>query len=342
MLEVIKAALNTTTSAQSIRQDLSSVISLTDEYERPITTDAPQVPASSTTHEWNEQGMQSAGFTVYASGGATFSEGGTPAANAKAMVRKQNVCCEVGRLAQVTDRLAATWTQGGQYSLAAGEDERMMLDALDYATALVTQEVLNQVEFMHVAGDSVNTEALEGGQTDGLWKWAVAGGTVVVTGGTSQTPVNMAEQFLKDGGRSQALAFASVKPNRALVAPELIPDINSYIANGAGRPIVQIATGDNSGLVAGQDVGWYNTGFSKLEIKEEPFLSPTVNAHLSNPGIIAYRTGLVKTASLQKLAAEPLARVGKSVQRMVTIDFAQEHRVAKHTFVIQNVKSAIA
>jgi len=344
MLEVIKAALNTTTGAQSIRQDLSPVITLTDEFARPVLQNAPPATAKATLHEWNEQGLQASGYALQGAGGPTYAEGSTPAANAKAMVRKNNAVCKTGRLAQVTDTLAATWTQGGSYSLAVGEEERLMNEAIDFETALVTQEVLNQMEFMHVAGDSVNTQNLEGGQTDGLVKWTTAGGYVVATGGTTTTPVNMIEQYLKDGGRGQALAFAAVKPDTALVAPELIPDVNSYVANGAGRPLsITLAAGEEpSGLTAGLDVSFYNTGFSKLKIEEEPYLSPTQNSSLVNPAIIAYRKSLVKHASLIKLGAEPLARTGTSVQRMVTCEYAQEHRMAKHTFIIANVKSAIA
>lgn len=340
MLEVIKAALNTTTGAAFIRQDLSSVVTLTDEYDRPLLQSAPQVQATSTLHEWDEIGLQTAGFSNYAAGGATYAESALPAANAKTAAKKNNTICKTGRLAQVSDTLKATWTQGGRFSMAVGEEERMMAEAIDLATALVVQECLNQVELMHIAGDSTNAEAIEGGQCDGLFKWSLAGGAVVATGGTATTPITMAEAFIKTGAKSQALAYAAVKPNRMLVAPELIADINSYVANGAARPIVTIANGDNTGLTAGNDVGWYNTGYSKLQVKEEPYLSPTLNPHLSNPAIVAYHTSLVKHANLIPLGAEPLARRGTSTERQVTIEYTQEHRMPKHTFVIQNVKSA--
>jgi hypothetical protein len=244
-------------------------------------------------------------------------------------------------LAQVTDTLAATWTQGGSFTLAVGEAERLYAEALDFSTALVTQEVMNQMEFMHIAGDSANSETLEGGQTDGLVKWVLAGGYVVNTTGTASTPINMAESFIKTGAKGVALNQTALKPDTLLVAPELITDINSYVAGGAARPLVQIATGDNSGLVAGNDVGWYNTGYGKLKIAEEPYLSPTMNSKLANPAMLAYRQSLVKTASLIKLGAEDLARTGTSSQRQVTVEFAQEHRMVKHTFIIQNVKSAV-
>lgn len=341
-MNAFKAALNTTTGAVTIRQDLSSLITLEDEYLRPVLDNAPQVPATSTLHEWDEQGLNAAGFTNAAGGGATSAEGVRPNPNFKTTVKKNNSVCRSSRLAQVTDTLKATWTQGGRFTLGAGEEERMMNEAIDFASYVALQEVLNQIEFMHIAGDTTNSESLEGGQCDGLVKWVTANGTVVATGGTTTTAVNMSEAFIKDGARGVALNQTAQRSDTLLVAPEVIPDINSYVANGAARPIVTIANGDNSGLTAGNDVGWYNTGYGKLKIQEEPYLSPTLNSKLSNPALIGYRKSLVKHASLIPVSAEPLARIGPSTERQIICEYTQEHRMGKHAFIIPNVKSAIA
>lgn len=342
-LEAIKAALNTTTGAQTIRQDLSSVISLSDSYPRPVLTNAPVIRATSTTHEWDEHPLSTAGKTVKANGGATFEEGGTPTSDQKTTVRKTNKTCRTGLLAQVTDTLSATWNGGGAYKLADGEAERLMAEAIDFATATAAIACKNQMEFMHIAGDSANSETLEGGQTDGLVKWAVAGGYVVATGGLTTSSVAMSEAFIKDGARGVGTSMASARPDTLLVAPELITDLDGYVANGAGRPIVTIAAGgDANGVTAGASVAFYRTSFGKLKIEEEPFLSPTYNSGLSYPAIIGYNKALVSHAQLIPFGAEPLARTGASAQRMVTCEYAQDHRVAKHTFVIQNVVSAVS
>lgn len=342
---VDKAALTTTQGANFRREDLSNTLSLTDGPKRPFTQNAPKVTATNIVHQWNEQGLNTAGRNNVAAGGATYAEGNLPPVNAKSPNRVTNSTCRTGRLAQVTDDMMAAFNGGGAIQLADGEMERLLQDALDLETALVGIECLNQIEWMHITGDSSNA-TMEGAETDGLIKWVAAGGFVVGTAngntGTATTPIAFTESFVKDGGRGAALLMPAVQADTLLVAPELVPDFAGFVAAGAGRPLVQVANGENANLVAGAQVGFYNTGYSVLKIEVEPYLSPAYNTSISQAAIIGYNKSLVKHADLIKFGAEPLARTDTSVKRMVTCVYAQEHRVAKHTFICQNVKSAIS
>jgi hypothetical protein len=316
------------------------MLSVTDGPNRPVTTDAPRTEAHNTTHQWNEQGLQSAGRNNVAALGPTYAAGALPPVNYKQAVRKTNATCRVGRTAQVTDGEIAAFNGGGAIRLAEGEQERLLQGALDLFTALVTLEVMNQIEWIHVSGDASNA-TMEGGETDGLIKWVTAGGSVVATGGSTSTPINFAERFIQDGARAVAVTYPALQPNKLLIAPELIPDLSAVVASGASRPLVQVANANNVDLVGGAQVGWYNTGYSMLKVATEPYLSPAFNSTLPQAGMIAYNTKNVLHAELVKLNAEQLARTDTGLRRMVTTEFAQEHRIAKHCFYAPNVKSAI-
>jgi hypothetical protein len=295
-------------------------------------------------HQWNEIGLNVAGRLNVAAGGATYAENGLPNAAAKSPGRKTNRTCNVGRLAAVSDNEMAAFNGGNGHiplKLADGEMIRGIEDALDFEVALTSVEVMNQLEWMHITGDSTNA-TMEGGETDGLWKWALAGGAVVNTGGTGGAAVNMAEQFIKDGARNQALTFPSLHPDTLLIAPELVPDINSYVANGAGRPIVINASGDNIGLVGGHQVGIYNDGYAALKVAVEPYLSPAYNTSLQQASAIALRVSQLRQADLIAFGTKPLAITTTGISKLVNCVMAQEHSVAKHTYVIPYVKSAIA
>ena len=338
---VSKAILDTVVGANANREDLTNTLFLTDGPQRPIVSSIAHVKATNTTHQWREIGLNTAGRTNVAGGGATYAEAGLPNAAQKTPARKTNVTANVGRLAQVSDNEMAAFNGGGAIQLADGEMERLIQDAMDFAAALVAVEVMNQMEWMHISGDS-SVSTMEGGETDGLLKWVVAGGTVVSTSGTTTTPVNMAESFIKDGGRGVAETYPTLHPDTLLIPPELVPDINSYVANGASRPVVVVASGDNSGIVGGHQVGAYNDGFALLKIEVEPYLSSAYNTSLAQCAGIAYRKSLVKQADLIPFGANPLAKTDTSIKRLVNCVFAQEHNVAKASFVFQNVKSAIA
>ena len=307
MLYVSKADLDTVLGANFMRQDLSPTISLTSTRPRPVSQAAPVVPATNTTHQWVEQGRVAVG----AASAASFAQGALPNTNAIAPTRPQNVTCRVGLTAQVTDDMTAVWTGAGSWKLADGEGARMLQNAIDLETELVTMDALDQIEWMHISGDSTNPQSMAGGQTDGLVKWITASGVVVATGGTTASAVNFSEQWLKDGARTSAEAYPTYLSDTLLVPPELIPDINATIATGAGRPIVVSIGTDSSGtqgLTGGLQVGYYNTGFSVLKVKLEPSLSPLFNTTLAQPAMIAYNSQAVKMANLIKLGAEPLAR----------------------------------
>jgi hypothetical protein len=336
-----KAVLDSVQGANLAREDLSNTLSVTDGPQRPVTQGMEQVPARNKLHQWNEQGLNTAGRANVAAGGATAAEGALPIPNAKASVRKSNLTCRTSRLAQVTDTMMAEFNGGGKLQLAQGVMEELVQDALDLETALVLIEVLNQIEWMHISGDSTNA-TMEGGESDGLVKWIGAGGTTVATGGTDATPVNFVEGFIKDGARTVALTMPTAHADTLLVPPELIPDINATVANGAGRPIVVQATAENTNIVAGQSVDRYNTGFSTLRVKEEPYLSPTYNTAMAQPAILAFNKALVKQANLIGLRSELMPRTDMSIKRAVVCEYTQEHRIAKHTWIAKDIKSAIA
>jgi hypothetical protein len=341
MEQVQKAVLNLTVGANLNREDLSNLMSLTDGPSRPLTQNMPQTVARNITHQWNEQGLNVAGRNNVAALGATYAEGVLPPANSIASNRKTNAVCRVGRLAQVTDSEMAAFNAGGTLQLAEGEMERQIQNAADLAASLATIEVLNQIEWMHWSGDSSNN-TMEGKETDGLIKWAHAGGSVVATGGTNTTPVTFIEQFIKDGARAVTLNFPSLFADTLAVSPELMPDFAGFVANGASRPLVQVANGNNIDLVAGASVAYYNTGYRVLKVVPAPYLSPAYNTAQTNSSCFAFNSTQVQHAALIPLRAEPLARIGPALQRMITCEFAQEHRIAKHTFTIENVKSGVA
>ena len=339
MLYMSKAEFDSVVGVNATREDLSDTISLLTTRPRPISQNIGQVKATNVLHKWDEQPRNSNALAS-----VTYTEGGTPGTNAIALNKISNKVCRQGLVAQVTDTMAAEWNGAGSWKLADGENARMLQEAIDYQVELVTMDVMDGVELMHLIGDQTNPGLLAGGATDGLLTWVKANGNVVATGGTTGTPVNFTETFIKDGARAIAEQYATYMPDTILVPPELIPDINGFVANGAGRPVViNQAAGPNgtNDLLAGVQVGYYNTGFSVLKIRMEPYLSPLQNSALVNPAVLIYSEKAVKQANLIPLGAEPLARTNTSVSKMVTIEYAQEHRVAKHTAVMSDVKSAI-
>jgi hypothetical protein len=116
------------------------------------------------------------------------------------------------------------------------------------------------------------------------------------------------------------------------------------VGGSSSRPIVQIAQTGSNGLTAltgGNTVEFYETGYFRVQLRVEPWLSPAYNPYIGAAACIFYNSMLVKNASLIKLNAEPLARTDTSVKKMVTTTFAQEHRMAVHTGIIIDVKSSV-
>jgi hypothetical protein len=340
LLYISKAALDSVLGANFALQDLSPVIGLLTTRPRPVTQFAPMVPATNLIHQWIEQG-RNLPFT----GQASYAQGALPNTQAKAPVLPQNVTCRSGETAQVTDEEMAVFNGAGTRRLAEGEEARLLQDALDLETELTTLDVLDEMEMMHIIGNSANTQAFAGGQTTGLVTWITASGIVVATGGTTSTPVSFTENFIKDAARTSMLQYPGVIADTLLVPPEIVPDINATVGGGSNRPITQIVNAGPNGtaeLTGGNQVSFYQTGFSVLTVRVEPALSPAYNTALPQPAIIGYNSSQVKHAELIKLHAEPLARTDTSVKKMVTSTYAQEHRIPQHAFLIPNVKSAIS
>lgn len=339
---------NTGNSALFGRQDISPVITLQAGRPRPVLKNSEQVRATNTTHNWREQGRNSV-FT----GATTFAEGGTPAPNHKAPTPYSNVTCRMGILAQVTDTQKKVFRGGGMWSIDDGVVQKRIAEQLDIEKELAALDLLDDMEMMHVLGNSANAQAFSGGQTDGLVTWITANGVVMTSSinaaftGTTSVPVALSEQFVKDTARVASENYPTTLADTLLCPPELKADINGFVGGGAGRPITQIikdGPDGTSGLVGGSDVGYYNTGYSIVKVETEPALSPNYagSSLLPQLGLILYNKAAVKQANLGEMIAEDLARTGASEQSMITIEFAQEHHVPLHAQYIPNVKSAVA
>lgn len=340
-MEWVEKALDTVVGANLIRQDLSSTITLVDGRPRPILQNAPQNKATGGIHYWDEQTLIAPG-----NGAASYAEGNQPTADAVAPTRPSNKVCLVGKTASVTDLMIASFTAIGQ--LADGVLEKKVTDAINFQVELKTREVLDEMEWMHLQGDSTVTTNFPGGQTDGLSKWILANGQVYTpSGGGATTPIAFAENFIRDVMREIALTFPSALPDTMLIPPELKPDVNTFTGAGAGNPIVRVLPNDAAvtNFVAGSpEVSHYDTGFGVVAVRVEPNLSPAFNPTISGQSyqnVLLYNSKLVLHSVLEPLQTERLARVGKSVQTMVTSTFCQEHRMGKHTGAIKFLKSSI-
>jgi hypothetical protein len=333
-MDAVQKAFDTVAGANYERQDLSSAITVLDGPPRPITQYAPDVRATGLTHYWDEQNLVKAG-----NGNATYPQGARPPADALAPVRPSNIVCRTGKTAQVTDDMAAVWTGAGGYRLDEGELERMCQEAIDLQTTLKMEEVLNEIEYMHLLGDATNPQGWSGGQCDGLLKWVVNNGVVSAVGTTTGSPETLVEADVKALAQKIARGFPTAQPDTMLIPYEVKSIVNGFVGGGAGRPIVQIVSGDNGGLMGGNEVAKYNTGISVVDVRVQPYLSPNYNPNLAIGAVILYKRDLVRHASLIKLGAEPLARIDTSISRMITCVFTQEHRLPLHAGVIHYVNT---
>lgn len=346
-MEWVQKALDMVVGANLIPQDLSRTVTLQDGRPRPFLENAPQTFASNTTHEWDEQGLIAVG-----SGAASYQDGNAPGSDAQAPSKFNNKTCNVGKTASVTDNFVAALTRSGTLKLAEGELEREVQSALDYQKELKTREVLDECEWMNISGDSTVTTNFPGGQTDGLEKWITNNGTIVktasdgTTAGTSTTPVAISEAAIKTLMQTIAELYPTAMPDTCLVPPELKKSFNGFVGSGAGNPITRIISNDTvtQNLIAGSpEVTKYDTGFGVVDVRLEPNLSPAFNPLKSGQvyqNVLFYNKAQVRIAFLRKLMSEQLARVGTSVQCMITTTFAQEHRLAKHAGMLQYMKSA--
>lgn len=346
-MEWVQKALDMVVGANLIPQDLSPVVTLQDGRPRPFMENAPQTFASNETHEWNEQGLIAPG-----SGAASYQDGNAPSGDAQAPTKYNNKTCNVGKLASVTDNFTAALTRSYTLQLADGVLEREVQSALDYQKELKTREVLDECEWMHISGDQTVTTGFPGGQTDGLEKWILANGTIVntaadgTTAGTATVPVAISEAAIKALMETIAQKYPTAMPDTCLVPPELKKSFNGFVGSGAGNPITRIISNDTvtQNLIAGSpEVTKYDTGFGVVDVRVEPNLSPAFNPLKTGQAYqnaLFYNKAQVKNAVLRKLMSEQLARVGTSVQCMITTTFAQEHRLPKHAGILQYMKAA--
>jgi hypothetical protein len=344
MVEVRKA-MDSVQAANYIRQDLSGLISVVDGPIRPllqaqnIRGGAPvpaigEVPMRAKTHVWDEQGLIAATGST-----AGYAEGGKPVADFQAPTQISNTVGRFGKTAAVTDTEAALFTGAGSWRLADGELERNIQDALDLDTTLKMEEVLNEIEWCLVNGNSANNtnapvpaspspasgtaitsqfngilEILGAGVLAGFGaQTGYGGGQLINAAAAPYTGTALVEQMLRDLAKNMANQLTPYMPDLLLVNASQLEVINTW------HPTIM--TPQNGDLTAGSNTSYYNTGFSKVAIAWEPKLPAGV--------MVLLNTKLLKRATLIKLGTEPLARVQTQIERMITSEMSLELRVQK-------------
>lgn len=338
-----KAALDSVVGANLERKDLSPVITMRDGPERPVLQALGVVPAKGLTHYWNEQNLISPG-----AGAAGYAEGAKPTADSSSPTQLSNTICRLGKVAQVTDTLAAVWTGAGSYELKDGELARMYQNAIDYQTALKTEEVMNEMEWMLCNGDKSNTESFAGGQCDGIFNFITTNVTAYATSNVLDPTANTSgvydfETAIRGLAKKIRKQYTPTVADLALCTAGQKDGINRFVGGGAGRPLVQVINSGSQGYVGGQEVDEYQTGFFKVAVKIEPQIEIGALAHKSSPPTMAnfamIDTRHFSRADLIKLGAEPLARVNTTVERMITVEFTLEARNEKSSGKITGILS---
>jgi hypothetical protein len=311
-LDAVYKALDSVVGANFERKDLSALISLQDGPKRPLLQGllGQGQPAKGKTHFWDEQGLITpTGSTAY------YPEGGKPTADAQSPVQLNNVTFRAGKVAAVTDTERAIWTGAGSYTLADGELERLYQDAIDFQVKLKTTEVLNEMEYIFLLGNRNNNSASVS-QCDGLLTWlqnnAPAGNQIAENG-------NLTSIMLSNAGEIQAANKTPFLPDTILCTFQQKQVINGFMA-GTQRVTIAGGTGEQ-GLVAGTEVEWFDTGFSRCKLVVHPWLT--------TGNLLMINSGLFKRSDLIPMGAEPLARIATSIERMVTYEGTMEARVAK-------------
>lgn len=331
-MDYARKALDSVVGANYERKDLSDVITMQDGPERPVLRTIKSGKAKGKTHYWNEVGLNPAGH-----GTNTYAEGQKPPGNNNTPTQLSNVVCRVGAVAQVTDTEAAIWTGAGSYELKDGELERLYQEAIDMDTAIKTEQVLNEMEWMLCNGDQTNPESWAGGQCDGIFKRI----TTNVTTYPTSAPLNVAasnaaayETAIRALAQQIRQLYTPRVPDLMLVTAPQKAGINAFVGGGAGRPLVQVINnGQPTGLVAGQEVDEYQTGYFKLSVQIEPQIEITALAGKASPPTTA-QLGMIDSAQFSRcdlipLGAEPLARIATMMERMVTCEFTLEIRNQK-------------
>lgn len=324
-------AMDSVTDANFERKDLSNVITKKDGPPRPfLQAIGDGIPAKGKTHYWDEVGLNQIGR-----GQATYAEGAKPASQTNAPAQLSNVICRTGQVARVTDTMTAIWQGAGAYCLADGEMERLIQEAIDLDTALKTEEILLEMEWMLLNGDSANTETWAGGQCDGVVKILTVNKIVETNLDTSKAGAAVFETEVQKLAKQIKLGYAPAVPNLVLCTTPSKVGINAFIGGGAGRPIVQVVTPESAGYVAGQAVDKYQTGFFTVDVVIEPQLEVTALGGKTTPpttaNLLMLSTKRFKRADLIPLRTEPLARINTSVERMITSEYTLEYRNIKES-----------
>lgn len=325
-------ALDTVVGANYERKDLSPVITLISDPARPVLSRLSSGKAKGKTHYWNQVDLNKPGH-----GNASFAEGAKPPGDTNAPTQLSNAVCLIGKTAQVTDSMAAVWTGAGAYTLADGEMERLYTEAMDFQVALKTTEVLNEIEWMLVWGDSANTEGWAGGQCDGILKVIT---TNVIAAGSTSAPFDVSkgnaasfETEVQTLARQIRALYTPTVPDIALITTPQKGGVNAFIGGGAGRPLVQVISPDSAGYVAGQEVDQYQTGYFKVDVRITPQLEIGAASGKTSPPttgqLVLLDTPHFKRCDLIPLNREPLARISTTMEAMCNIQFTLEYRNEK-------------
>ena len=346
-----KAAFDSVVWANMVHEDLSDAVTLSSTRDRPVSQNLEQTAAENVLFKWNDVSR----YPVF-TGVNSFQEGGTPKTAPITPGRNMNVTCNQGGLATVTDVLAAEFSRGGTVQLTIGSQTQVMQNAIDEAVEIRMLDILDDMEAMHILGDSTNPLNFDGGMTDGLVKWiSTSSGHVINAGGSSSAePATLLETVVQQMARRIVQSAPTRVPDTLLIGNELQADFNSFVGSGAQRPIVQIVKdGPNgaTGLTGGQDVAYYNTGYFTVKIERSWVLSPIYFSQSqgtsgftgpASASAIFYNKALLKQRNLIPLRAEELARTGAAWSKMIQCNWGQEHRNPYHGGIITNTKSAFA
>jgi hypothetical protein len=323
-------ALDSVVGANYERKDLSPVITLDVAPERPLLQSIKVVKAKGKTHYWDEVSLLAAGH-----GAATYAEGAKPLGDTNPPNQIANVVCRIGKVAQVTDTEAAIWTGAGSYSLQDGEMERLYQEAMDFQTALKTEEVMNEMEWMLFNGDQTNAEEWAGGQCDGIVK-VLQTNNIAAGGSTSGAAFSVAKSNAANFETEVQTLAAQIAEQHTPTKPDTIyctvpqkAGINAFIGGGAGRPLVQVINPDQS-YVGGQEIDAYQTGFFRVNVKQAPQLEIAARSGKVNPpqtgNMLMLDSKHFSRADLIPLRREPLARISTTIEAMITTEFTLEYR----------------
>ena len=121
--EALLRALSTTNFSDSIREDLSDLVTLITPKDVPLFSRLGRTKATALTHEWTEDSLTST-FTD-----SVYADGSAPSANTFTNTRRNNAIMSIGRRASASELLNAVNTVGATEAFAR-EVERKMVDTI--------------------------------------------------------------------------------------------------------------------------------------------------------------------------------------------------------------------